>query len=357
MANFPKRSDILEQLQKLTIDPTSTRTWVPYNAYVEFLHTKEPIIQDEVVMTAFRDAIQDEKNAILFKGATVLEVGCGIAILSMWVAKQGAARVFAVDAGDVAQAARQVVRENRLDHVIEVMQANIEELELPPVDVIISKWMGACLVYGTTLDQVLYARDKWLKPTGHIFPEKAKLYLSIADDKNSQKPKYFWKKFEGMDMHRAALAVERTGKVTEVLPEQMISNPEEIWQMDLRTLKREEVCFKSSFRILSERRDIADLFVIHFDFAFPAGTNAMIVNTSPWNLTTQWMQTVLHVDQHLPVYAGDHLSGTISMWRTAKDLDIDIHWSFSNELVSIKNHQQSFRMFGWDQAKPQDEDQ
>ncbi|EDW26135.1 GL25386 [Drosophila persimilis] len=217
------------------------------------------IIQDEVVMTAFRDAIQDEENAILFKGATVLEVGCGSAILSMWVAKQGAARVFAVDAGDVAQAARQVVRENHLDHVIEVMQANTEELELPPVDVIISKWMGA------------------------------KLYLSIADDKNSLKPKYFWKKFEGMDMHRAALAVERTAKVTEVLPEQMISNPEEIWQMDLRTLKREEVCFTSNFRILSERRDIADLFVIHFDFAFPAGTNAMTVNTSPWHMTTRWM--------------------------------------------------------------------
>ncbi|XP_026845626.1 protein arginine N-methyltransferase 1 [Drosophila persimilis] len=107
-------------------------------------------------MTAFRDAIQDEENAILFKGATVLEVGCGSAILSMWVAKQGAARVFAVDAGDVAQAARQVVRENHLDHVIEVMQANTEELELPPVDVIISKWMGACLLYSTTLDQVLY---------------------------------------------------------------------------------------------------------------------------------------------------------------------------------------------------------
>ena len=40
------------------------------------------------------------------------------------------------------------------------------------VDIIISEWMGYCLFYESMLDTVLYARDKWLKPDGLMFPDK-----------------------------------------------------------------------------------------------------------------------------------------------------------------------------------------
>jgi hypothetical protein len=40
------------------------------------------------------------------------------------------------------------------------------------VDIIISEWMGYCLFYESMLDTVLYARDKWLKPGGLMFPDR-----------------------------------------------------------------------------------------------------------------------------------------------------------------------------------------
>lgn len=108
--------------------------------YAEFLQRHEGVLRDEVTMLGFKAAI--EANAELFRQATVLEVGCGF--LSLWAAQQGAAKVIAVEPSAVCQVARQLVRHNRLEHVIEVIQGNVQELQLqlPPVDIIISKWMG-----------------------------------------------------------------------------------------------------------------------------------------------------------------------------------------------------------------------
>lgn len=48
--------------------------------------------------------------------------------------------------------------------VITLIKGKIEEIELPveQVDIIISEWMGYCLLYESMLDTVLFARDKWL---------------------------------------------------------------------------------------------------------------------------------------------------------------------------------------------------
>ncbi len=43
-----------------------------------------------------------------------------------------------------------------------------QDVELPvsSVDVIVSEWMGYCLLYENMLGSVLHARDKWLAPGG-----------------------------------------------------------------------------------------------------------------------------------------------------------------------------------------------
>ena len=53
--------------------------------------------------------------------------------------------------------------------VITLIKGKIEEIELPveKVDIIISEWMGYCLLYESMLDTVLFARDKWLVSEGY----------------------------------------------------------------------------------------------------------------------------------------------------------------------------------------------
>ena len=51
-------------------------------------------------------------------GSSILDVGCGTGILSMFYAKAGAKKVIAVDNSDIIDRAREKVLENGLDGVI-----------------------------------------------------------------------------------------------------------------------------------------------------------------------------------------------------------------------------------------------
>lgn len=61
--------------------------------------------------------------------------------------------------------------------VIKVVHGMVEDLissgtiQRQSVDVLLSEWMGYCLLYETMLSSVLTARDQWLKPGGAILPD------------------------------------------------------------------------------------------------------------------------------------------------------------------------------------------
>lgn len=74
------------------------------------------MLQDRVRTDAYRDFIRD--NEALFTGRTVLDVGCGTGILSMFCAQAGAARVFAVESSMIYQKAQQIVYDNGFQDVI-----------------------------------------------------------------------------------------------------------------------------------------------------------------------------------------------------------------------------------------------
>ena len=45
-------------------------------------------------------------------------------------------------------------------------------------DVIVSEWMGYCLLYESMLDTVLVARDRFLKPGGALLPDVATFFMA-----------------------------------------------------------------------------------------------------------------------------------------------------------------------------------
>jgi len=133
------------------------------------------MLSDDVRMQSYFRAISENEEC--FRGKVILDVGAGSGILSMWAAKAGAAKVYAVEYTSMAQHARKLVRRNGLDSIIEVIQSSVEELILPEkVDVIISEWMGMVLLRESMLDSVIRARDRFLKPGGTLWPSDATVY-------------------------------------------------------------------------------------------------------------------------------------------------------------------------------------
>lgn len=126
------------------------------------------MIKDRVRTGAYLDAIQ--KNAEVFKDKIVLDIGCGTGILSIFASKAGAKHVYGIEFADIADYAKDIVKKNNLSDKITILQSKVEETILPvnKVDIIISEWMGYCLLYESMLDTVLFARDKWLDSNGYV---------------------------------------------------------------------------------------------------------------------------------------------------------------------------------------------
>lgn len=102
-------------------------------------------------------------------------------ILSIFCAQAGAKKVYAVEASDMVKLTEGVSRENKLNDKITVIHSKVEDIDpnnIEKVDVIISEWMGFYLVHEGMLDSVLFARDRFLKENGILFPSVAKLYAS-----------------------------------------------------------------------------------------------------------------------------------------------------------------------------------
>ena len=84
----------------------------------------------------------------------------------------------------IIEKAKEVVEVNGMTDKITLLQGKMEEVTLPypKVDIIISEWMGYFLLYESMLDTVLYARDRYLKEGGLIFPDKATIFMAGIED-------------------------------------------------------------------------------------------------------------------------------------------------------------------------------
>lgn len=151
------------------------------------------------------------KNPSNFQGKTVMDVGCGSGILSLFAAQAGARKVYAVEASSMAEQARKLVKANGFGAIIEVIENKVEDITaaqipLKTVDVIVSEPLGTFLLNERMLETYIIARDMFLKPKGLMFPNKADLCVMPFTDEaiyNEQLSKSeFWRTtdFHGLDL-------------------------------------------------------------------------------------------------------------------------------------------------------------
>lgn len=143
----------------------------------------EIMLKDTVRTNAYRDYVYANKH--LFAGKTVLDVGCGTGILSLFCSRAGAAQVYAVDNSTIISKARAIAEENSISNIT-FLEGRIEDLlQVSPlanvkVDIIISEWMGYFLLFESMLDCVIRARDVLAKRNPDIIMAPAKSSISIA---------------------------------------------------------------------------------------------------------------------------------------------------------------------------------
>ncbi|XP_063367248.1 protein arginine N-methyltransferase 1 [Cydia amplana] len=328
--------------KNVTAEEMTSRDYY-FDSYAHFgIH--EEMLKDEVRTLTYRNAMYHNKH--LFKGKVVLDIGCGTGILSMFAAKAGAAKVIAVECSNIVDYARKIVEANRLDDVIEIIKGKVEEIELPveKVDIIISEWMGYCLFYESMLDTVLFARDKWLQPDGMLFPDRCTLFICGIEDRQYKDEKInWWDDVYGFDMSSIRKVAISEPLVDVVDAKQVVTNSCLLKEIDLYTVKKEDLNFESKFHLQVRRNDFIQALVTFFNVEFTKSHKRLGFSTAPEAPYTHWKQTVFYFDEYMTVKKQEEITGTFSMRQNARnnrDLDFEIEIDFKGELCQVqeKNH-------------------
>lgn len=325
------------------------------------------MLKDAVRTDAYRDFIYGNKH--LFAGKTVLDIGCGTGILSMFCARAGAARVYAVDNSAILDRARENVLRNGLGHIITCVRGRIEDVVLPgggggeepvQVDVIVSEWMGYCLLYEAMLPSVLFARDRYLKPGGLLVPSHASMWVAPVSD-----PDYvaenvdWWRDVYGFDMRAMQSGIYTDTRMAVMPPASVCGEPFPFRMLDLHTAKVEDLSFETGWRsTLSDKASAADGldgFLVWFDCFFAerrdevvdakltakewaaAGRERVAFTTGPYGTPTHWRQGLCLIDKgkakEIEVRPGKTLEGKICYSIPkghARGINIRLTWGFEN---------------------------
>ncbi|XP_058825042.1 uncharacterized protein LOC131685372 [Topomyia yanbarensis] len=288
-----------------------------FNTYSHFgIH--HDMLSDYVRTASYRDAIMN--NGDIFREKTVLDLGCGTAILSMFAAKAGAKEVISVDQSDIIYQAMDIVRRNKIEN-IKFVKGRLEDSELPveKFDIIVSEWMGYFLLFEGMMDSVIYARKQYLKEGGFILPNRCNLSLvGYGDRERHDEFIGFWKNVYGFDMSCMKKEVLREATVEVCKPEHVITNANIIANFDLMEVDVDCPNFSYNFELVVKRKCKLTALVGYFDTFFELPEHVEF-STSPYTKPTHWKQTLFYVEEPIAVEEGQVIKGKFICRRDPKD--------------------------------------
>ena len=206
------------------------------------------------------------------------------------------------------------------------------------------------------MDTVLVARDKYLKPNGMIFPDKATLVIAAIEDGEYRQDKIdcnfwlivVWDNVYGFDMSCMKETVQKEPLVDTVNAKAIATDSCIFKEIDINTVTKEDLAFTADFSITAIRDDYVHAFVAYFDIFFNACHRSVQFSTGPQAEYTHWKQTVFYLKRdYITIKQGETIQGTLTCApnnNNPRDLDISIEYSFDGAIGKIENEISHYRM-------------
>lgn len=296
---------------------------VDFRQYYCMLRNQQNMLEDYVRTGGYNTAII--QNARDFRGKVVLDVGCGTGILSIFAAQAGARKVYAVEASDMADFAKKLVKGNGLDNVIEVLKGKLEDVDLPePVDIIVSEPIGVLLVHERMLETFVKARMKFLRPGGLMFPGAASISLCPFSDPvlftEQQHKTTFWngQNYYGVDvsvLHPDAVTEHFSQPVVGMFDPSFLLSPDRgRFPVDFNKISLEELhTIDIPFRVAITRTALCHGLATWFDFSFKGSSVEVTIDTAPSAPVTHWQQCRFLLREPIGVNVSQFLTGSLHM--------------------------------------------
>jgi histone-arginine methyltransferase CARM1 len=293
-----------------------------HSIHYQFLDNQQNMLEDETRTGAYYRGITH--NRADFEGRTVLDVGAGTGILSLFAAQAGARKVYAVESTESSEFARQLAEHNGLENRIEIVRTDLTDLVLPEkVDVVISEPWGFFLFHERMVETFLFARDRFLKPGGKLFPSTGRIWMAPFTDHSLYEARLkcgeFWhnKDFFGVDLSGLAETAEdrlfEMPIVGYIAPHLMMASPVshafDFRSMPLASLAKIALPFSFTASHPGAIHGIAGWFDVSFD-----GSQEQVrLTTAPDTPKTHWMQIRFVFKEPIAVHIGQTLQGSITL--------------------------------------------
>lgn len=269
------------------------------------------MVADHARTDAFRRAIE----AVVNSDATVLDVGCGTGILSLFAARAGARHVDAVDNAQILEYARILAHDNGLGSVISFHGGDIDLLELDrSYDVIVSEWLGHFAVTENMYVSVFAARDRLLATGGVMIPAAVELWLAPIEEPHLHArtgPGAWSRPVYGFDFSSLATAALRTPIAEPALIPltAYLAVPRRLVRVDCATDPVEAFHQPMTVQWELERSGMFHGFAGHFTCDLGGG---VALDTSSAALATHWQQHYFPTAA-LALERGDVLHATMQL--------------------------------------------
>jgi type I protein arginine methyltransferase len=259
--------------------------------YAEF-EVHRTMIRDRVRTEAFRRAI----DSVVRPGDIVLDVGAGSGILSVFAARAGAARVYAVEQTTIAVLARELAAANGVEDIIHVIQGDGLDVKPPErVDVIVSEWLGGFGIDEGMLVPLIAARDRWLKPGGTMIPNSVTAWTALVRDRYLEDMVGFLRDNPyhiNLDalVEKTINEIHYSGSFHHLAASDRRSEPGRLWttDADLITLKQAEAPHELETQLAVREHGAANALALWFSAELAPG---IALSVGPGDPPTHWGMT------------------------------------------------------------------
>jgi predicted RNA methylase len=294
---------------------------VRYVTDYEQLYAHHSMLADRARTDAFRSAIEQ----VVTPGDVVVDLGAGTGILSVFAARAGAARVYAIERTAMIDVARRVVADSGVDNVV-FLDGDSHDVEPPePCDVLVSECIGGFGIQENMVDDVLAFRARWLRADSTaVVPATLDLWVTPVHDANVHRYVTFWdaaSEVYAVELGALRALASNTSHTYRFAPRAALAAPRRLATVDLRRDTAVAVDGAVTFECTAER-------VLHgFAGSFSASLCEDVSLDAGIGTHTHWGQEYFPCHSPLAVRAGDTVTFAVS--AEAQDRSVAWAWQVS----------------------------
>jgi precorrin-6B methylase 2 len=269
------------------------------------------MMKDHVRMVAYQRAI--ERNVT--PETIAMDLGCGTGILSLFAARAGAKKVYAIERNaHIAMLAEAIAQNNGYGDQLEVISGasnliKANRLE-PKPDLMISEIIGNGILEENIIEFTLDARDRFLAPGGRLLPYQLDLHVFGFKAPTTGGDKVFeiraLKDLYGFDFDLLSQVLQNkaTLKLDRYMPHvhKTMSEPVQVHSLDFRTLSS-PVFTRQAEMVALEDGEITSLCA-YFTAWLDEET---ILTNSPWTPQTHWTHLFFTLPKPIQVTSGQKI--------------------------------------------------